>query len=89
MPEKRRFNDLPVAQQAGMLCNENAFRQFVGARTIKSGVTVSSSAAAEYLRNFCEISSRRELNTNQPAQSKFQTLRTEYDAWRGRIADQR
>lgn len=81
----RRFNDLPNAQQAGMLCNDAQFRQFAGTRTIKSGIELSPTAAAEFIRTFCTITSRRDLNTNAEAARKFQILRTEFDAWAGRI----
>lgn len=42
-----------------------------------------------YLRDCCRIESRRELNTNHGALQAFQRLRTEFDAWRGKIANQR
>lgn len=85
----RRFNDLPNAQQAGMLCNDEQFRKFAGARTIKTGVQLSPSATAEFIRTFCLVDSRSDLNTNAKAAHKFQTLRTEFDAWAGRIQSQR
>jgi len=81
----RHFNDLPNAQQAGMLCNDELFQKFAGTRTIKSGVQLARSAAAEFIRTFCRVNSRRDLNTNADAAQKFQTLRTEFDAWAGRI----
>lgn len=85
----RRFNDLPNAQQAGMLCNDEQFRKFAGTRTIKTGIQLSPSAAAEFIRTFCCVTSRRDLNTDPEAAQKFQTLRTEFDAWAGRIQAQR
>ena len=81
----RRFNDLPNAQQAGMLCNDEQFQKFAGTRTIKTGVQLSSSASAEFIRTYCSVTTRRDLNTNATAARKFQTLRTEFDAWAGRI----
>lgn len=84
-----RFDELPYAQQAGMLCNDDRFRQFVGARTIKSGVSVAASGCAEYVRQICQIESRRDLNTSSNAQTRFQALRTEFDAWTGKLATQR
>lgn len=83
-----RFDDLPYAQQAGILCNDDRFRHFVGARTIKSGVSVAASGCAEYVRQICQIQSRRDLNTSSDAQTRFHALRTEFDAWNGnRIRD--
>jgi hypothetical protein len=88
-PRVRRFNDLPNAQQAGMLSNDKQFQSFAGARAIKSGIQLSPTAAGEFIRVFCRVTSRRDLNTNQAAAHKFQTLRTEFDAWSGRIPAQR
>jgi len=82
---KRRFCDLPVAQQAGILCNEPRFQQFAGSRAVKSGIQFNPQATAEFLRVFCGIASRRDLNTNAAARDKFNILRTEFDAWTGRI----
>jgi len=81
----QRFNELPHAQQAGMLSNDAQFQKFAGTRTIKSGVQLAPSAAAEFIRTYCGVSSRRDLNTDADAAKKFQTLRTEFDAWSGRI----
>ena len=83
--ETRRFNDLPNAQQAGMLCNDEQFRTFAGQQFLSSKVQVSSTATAEFIRRYCGVDSRRDLNTDAAASRKFQTLRTEFDAWAGRI----
>ena len=83
---KRRFDDLPCAQQAGMLCNDDRFQRFAATRCGMPGQQFSPSAAAQYLRDCCRIDSRRQLNTDRQAQRQFQTLRTDFDAWRGRIA---
>ena len=83
--ETRRFNDLPNAQQAGMLCNDEQFRTFAGQQFLSSKVQVSSTATAEFIRRHCGVDSRRDLNTDDAASRKFQTLRTEFDAWAGRI----
>ncbi len=87
--EVRRFNDLPNAQQAGMLCNDEQFRTFAGQQFLSSKVQVSPTATAEFIRAHCGVPSRRDLNTNADAARKFQTLRTEFDAWAGRIQSPR
>ena len=86
---QKRFDEMPPAAQAGILCNDPRFQQFVGARTIKSGVSVANSGCAEYIRTICKVTSRRDLNTDPTAQATFQTLRTEFDAWTGKIATPR
>lgn len=78
-----------LPQMAGILCNDEGFQTFAGARTIRPGLRVTASATAEFLRRECGITSRRELATNPNAARKFDQLRTEYDAFRGKIAKPR
>lgn len=73
------------AQQAGILCNDPRFQRFTAERLgIRHALTVT--AAAEYLRRFCQIDSRRALDADPEALHRFQTLHTEFDAWTGKIA---
>jgi hypothetical protein len=76
-------------QQAGILCNDERFRAFVSDTLHLSASPCSPEAAAEYLRRFCHIQSRRDLATNIDARARFRILRTEFDAWSGRIASPR
>lgn len=85
----QRFDDMPNAQQAGMLANDAEFRTFAGTCFLSSKVQVSPTAAAEFIRSHCGVASRRELNTDANAARKFQTMRTEFDAWAGRIQSPR
>ncbi len=88
----RRFDELPNAQQAGMLCNDTQFRRFVAIRMHLAPVTsatITNGFAAEFIRRQCGVSSRRDLNTDADAARKFQTLRTDFDAWAGRIQSPR
>ncbi|MGH1447403.1 MAG: hypothetical protein ACRBBO_15320 [Cognatishimia sp.] len=86
---KVHFDDMPASQQAGILCNDPRFQRFAATRCGFPDDQFSQSAAAEYLRNCCHIDSRRDLNTNGQAHTLFQTLRTEFDAWTGKIATPR
>lgn len=81
-----RFNQMHPAQQAGILCNDPQFQKFAAIRSGLPGTKFCASAAAQYLREACKINSRRELNTDTTAQTKFAALRTSFDAWAGRIA---
>jgi hypothetical protein len=85
----RSFDELPAAQQAGMLSNDARFQRFAGMRTLKSDIQVTASAAAEFIRVSCGVTSRRDLNTNALAANRFHQLRTDFDAWSGRIPEQR
>lgn len=83
------FADLPMPQQAGILCNDPQFQEFAGLRCMGPGVQLSPSASAEYLRNVCQVGSRRDLETDSDAATRFDALRTDFDAWRGRILSPR
>ncbi|MCG7520873.1 hypothetical protein [Ruegeria sp. Ofav3-42] len=85
-PRPNTFADMPPQKQAGILCNDPRFQRFAATRCGAPAETFSASAAAEYLRQVCRINSRRELSTDSAAQQKFQILRTEFDAWTGKIA---
>jgi len=80
------FADMPLPSQAGILCKDPQFQSFAGTRSIGGSVQLTSTAAAEYLCMICGINSRADLATNTAAAARFAALRTEYDAWRGRIA---
>ncbi len=80
------FDDLPSPQQAGILCNDPQFQRFAGLRGLGVNEDLNPTAAAEYLRTTCRIASRRDLASDASAAQRFQTLRSEFDAWRGRIA---
>nr|WP_323776268.1 hypothetical protein [Amylibacter sp.] len=72
-----------------MLCNDDQFQRFAAIRCGMPGQQFCSSAAAQYLRDCCGITSRRLLNSEKPAKNKFHALRTDFDMWRGRIARER
>jgi hypothetical protein len=80
---------MPPAQQAGILCNDPQFQKFAAVRCGLPRQQFTASATAEYLRDCCQINSRAMLNISKPAQAQFAALRTEFDAWSGRIAQQR
>ncbi|MEL7090230.1 MAG: hypothetical protein AAFN94_00710 [Pseudomonadota bacterium] len=77
---------MPVSQQAGLLCNEPQFGTFAAMRCGLINTNFNPHASAQYLRDVCKITSRRDLDTDRGAQQRFYQLRTNFDAWRGRIA---
>ena len=81
-------SDAPLAQRAGILCNDARFQRFAAARSGFEGGQFCASAAAEFLRGFCRIK-RRALDTDETARARFSVLTTEFDAWTGRIATHR
>ncbi len=81
----QRFRDLTPAHQAGLLCKQADFQRFAASRLHLPQASCQESVAAEYLRHQCRITSRRDLNTSAEARERFERLRTDFDAWRGRI----
>lgn len=86
---RQRFDEIDPAQQAGILCNDPRFQRFAASRCGMRGQQFSANAAAQYLRDCCQIDSRKQLTTSEAARQKFQILRTEFDAWTGKIATPR
>lgn len=76
---KRPFDTLPAPQQAGILCTQDHFAVFLADRY------GHYTAPADFVRTHCGITSRRDLASDPFARDKFDRLRTEYDAWRGKI----
>ncbi|AUQ99358.1 hypothetical protein [Phaeobacter inhibens] len=83
---RQPFAEMPPAQQAGILCNDPRFQEFAAQRSGFPGKSLMSSAAAEYVRLICGVNSRGLLNSNKAAADRFAALRTEFDAWTGKIA---
>lgn len=86
---RRPFDELPMPQQAGILCNDTRFQTFAARRCGVPGKAFSTTAAAQYLRDCCRIASRRELANSRETRQRFQALRTEFDAWLGKISHHR
>ncbi len=88
-PARQPFKALPLPQQAGILCNDPRFQKFAATRCGMNGQQFGQSATAQFLRDCCQIQSRRELATNQTAAETFHRLHTEFEAWIGKIPNQR
>lgn len=85
MVKRVRFEEMPAAQQAAILCNDHQFQTFAARRTGYPDDKMEPSAAAEYIRQVCGVRSRRSLDTD-PATRTWQQLRTEFDTWSGKLA---
>jgi len=75
-----------LARHAGILSNDLQFRRFVARQCGFGEGSFNVTAAAEYLRARCGVTSRRDLDTNPEAATRFAALLTDFDAWRGKIA---
>ncbi len=81
---KTPFDNLPPAQQAGMLCNDRQFQTFVGDQ-LDLNTWVTPLACAEYIKRQCRVQSRKDLNTSEAAATRFAAIRTDFDAARGKL----
>lgn len=71
-----------LAQQAGILCNEVAFRRWLAETAPVDGIAVFDlDMAADELRERCGVSSRRELDTDEAAAQRFRDMRSDYKLW--------
>lgn len=84
---KRPWDELSIAQQAGILCGEKRFQVFVGeqmAKTRGAGFRqdlVSVDDAAWYVRSVCGVNSRAHIERDAEATRKFRDLETNYQVW--------
>ena len=77
------FADLPAANQAGILCADPRFAAFIRQAHDFPG------DPACFVRGFCDVASRKELNTDPTARDRFDRLKTDFDAFTGKIATPR
>lgn len=75
---KQRWDDMPIAQRAGIMCADPQFWRLMG--------TNSERLATEALRRECFVSSRSMIAGDRLATAAFKKLETEYLAAIGRIA---
>jgi len=77
--ERRRFDTLPLSQQAAMRCNEPAFWRFLNE---EQGCAISDAdAAAIIVREFCGVESRRFIARGQSSGDLWQQLNSDYEFW--------
>lgn len=85
--EKRSWDELSIAQQAGIMCTEKRFQVFVGeqmAKTRGAGFRqdlISEDDAAWYVRTHCGVNSRADIEKNHDAVRKFKGLDASYRGW--------
>lgn len=68
-----------LAQKAGILCNEGAFITFLDESFCE---TKDEETAAMFIRNWCGVHSRADLDHDELAAKKFQDLLMTYEAWK-------
>ena len=70
----KNWDDMSYSQQSGVLCNDDDFRRFVQE-------SHNSYSPVDFVRSFCEVVSRSELDTPGAAATKWEILVEEYRNW--------
>lgn len=83
------FEDRPDSQQAGILTGDPLFAEFAARQCGLPNERFNTSATAAFIRHRCEVNSRAQLDTDTAARARWRALRTDFDAFRGRIPQQR
>ena len=84
-----------AVKRAVMLCKDPEFQRWVGNQiaekygTLSNGHIASEAYCAQVIHARCQIASRADLAHDERARKAFEALVTEYDLWRGRIAEVR
>jgi hypothetical protein len=77
--EKRRFEELKSAMQAGIRCNEPAFWRYLTEQL--DYYAIDEETAAQSVRDYCCVQSRSALNLDPQAAAKWQELDARYSVW--------
>lgn len=79
-PRKPVASDKRLAQQAGILCADPVFQQFLLERCcIETKCEIESAA---FVRDYCAITSRAELIPGEPCAMLWLKLHGEFEAWK-------
>ena len=86
--ERTPFHELPRSQQAGILGNESAFREFIKNR-LNMNFTPDEEETARLVRRICHVKSRSELDTPGEHTLLWDNLVSRYHQWAGRMPEER
>jgi hypothetical protein len=78
---KKKWDELSLVQRAGILCEEGGFRKF-WEEEYPVYLNLCNGDVAKAVRQYCQIESRAELDSNDQAGKIFTDLEAEYRAWR-------
>lgn len=77
--EKRTITQLHGGSQAALICKKPAFWRFL--QEERDTWCSSEEEAAAYVRHFCEVKSRSEIETNAKARNRWHLLYSAFSAW--------
>lgn len=86
--EKRKFSEMNAAQQAGMLCDDVRFQEWLDRWAMVPGGwhfsrdDTQEEIAAKGVRKFCGVKSRADIPNNPTALERWQTLLTRFEQWK-------
>lgn len=75
-PVQEKLKGGPLSKLAGMWSNDSKFHEFLAYEYPESELL-----AAEFIRDFCEVKSRAEIDHDIEASKKFHKLRHEFKDW--------
>lgn len=77
--DRRKFETLNPAQQAGIRCGDVNFSTFL--MDIFPAIAAKHNDAADVVREICGVTSRSELNSNKDAAFVWNETEAKYQAW--------
>ena len=83
----KKWQEMKPSQQAGIRCHDTQFQRWI-AKKIKAE-SVSETEVAEFVRNYCMVSSRSDLDSNAEARNIWNQLDWEFQMQTGRTAEPR
>lgn len=80
--ERKPFASLPLSQQAALRCSDPSFRKFL-ARNDSQYLMYDTDLAADAVREFCKVNSRRDLDDerNDASRDLWAQLDAQYLSW--------
>lgn len=70
-----------LAQSAGVICGTEEFQRFAAQRCKPDGALAPAQAAAHFVRTFCRVNSRADLDHSPTAKQLFAQLMADYRGW--------
>lgn len=78
--EIRRFSELSPAQQAGIKCSDESFQRYCAWSDGEPDLA-GEDQAAKYVRTYCRVDSRADLNTSPEAAEIWLRILRAYETW--------
>ena len=79
--ERKRFDMLPMSQQAGIRCNDPAFWHFLNVEHSDCGTVMDAESSATIVRHLCGVTSRADLKSNTEAGVEWAKINRDFEVW--------